>query len=127
MVEFMYVLLSLVVVTLVCIIMMNWYSDLDRKTKIEMVAREYMLRMETIGYLSIENEEDLIDELEAYGVTNILLTGSTMEPVEYGSKIYLEVIGSLEVRSFGLVNLMQLSKGTKYLSINIHKASTAKN
>jgi len=127
MVDFVYVLCALVIVTIICIIMMNWYSDLDKKTKIEMLGREYILRMETLGYLSEEDQDSLIKELKEYGVIDITLTGTTKEAVDNGNKIILNVVGSLEVNAYQLENWLHMKKGRRLIPVTIHKSSTAKN
>lgn len=127
MIEFVYVLSALVIVTIICIIMMDWYSDIDKKTKVEMISREYILRMESRGFLSEEDQEDLIRDLMEWGLTNISLAGTTIEAVEYGNKLSLCINGSIEIKTFRLESWMHLSKGSKTIPVSIQRVSTAKN
>ena len=127
MVDFVYVLCALVMVTIIFVIMMDCYSDLDNKTKIEMLGREYILRMESMGYLSEEDQDSLMEELKKYGVIDITLTGTTKEPVDNGNKIILNIVGSLEINAFQLENWLHLKKGRRLVPLIIHKSSTAKN
>ena len=67
-----------------------------KKTIISQLARSYILRMETTGYLSQAQEDELRNRLETVGVTQIDLTGSTREPVGYGGEIVLRISGKIE-------------------------------
>lgn len=127
MIEFVYVMVTLVVVCIICIIMMNWYSNLDKKTKIEMIGREYILRMESVGYLGEEEQANLLNDLTEQGLIDISLTGTTKDHVNYGDKILLNISGSLEIRTFQLENWMHVAKDSKKIPVKIHKSSTAKN
>lgn len=71
-------------------------SLLHQKTKVSQLARKYILRMETVGYLKPEDETALYGELETLGVTEISLEGTTVYAVDYGSPITLFVRGKLE-------------------------------
>lgn len=127
MIEFVYVLCALAVVIIICILMMNWYAELDKKTKIEMIAREYILRMETAGYLSEANQNQLCEELKEQGLFNLSLAGTTKEIVTYGEKIYLTISASLETKTFRMEDWMKMKRGTQVVEVKIKKSSTAKN
>lgn len=67
----------------------------NKKTAISQTAREYILRMETVGYLTTAEEGELVRELMSYGVSEIDLTGTTREQVGYGSEIVLQISGKI--------------------------------
>lgn len=74
---------------------MDCVSLVNRKTKVSQVAREYILRMETVGYLTRAQEDALLRQLTAEGVRKIDLTGTTREPVGYGTEIVLRITGEI--------------------------------
>lgn len=68
---------------------------LRQKTKVSQVAREYILRMETKGYLLPADASDLQTELVNLHVSDVNLSGSTISAVEYGEQITLHIQGKL--------------------------------
>lgn len=81
------------------VVMLSYVENvgmLHRKTKVSQLARKYILRMETVGYLQPEDEVALCGELETLGVTEISLEGTTLYAAAYGSPITLHIRGKLE-------------------------------
>lgn len=80
-------------------VMMLAYMDsielLGQKTEVGQLARKYILRMETVGYLTDDDGKLLREELEAAGATEINFEGSTVNPVNYGENIILQIEGKL--------------------------------
>ena len=79
-------------------IMMSFMDDMQlvqQKMEINQIARNGILRMETVGYLSSEDQMVMRQELEKQGVTDLDLGGTTMNEVGYGEKITLEIRGLL--------------------------------
>lgn len=68
---------------------------LQQKTKVTQVAREYILRMETVGFLRPADASDLQSDLMNLKVTEVNLTGSTFSQVGYGEQITLHIRGKL--------------------------------
>lgn len=88
-------------VTAMALISMNVISSvgiMNTKNDINSVMRKYIIRMETYGYLTNEDETELIQELTDIGMTNIDISGTTMNEVEYGEVIYLYVKGDINKR-----------------------------
>lgn len=81
-------------------VMMLAYIDnaqlIYRKSEINQIARKYILRMETEGWLTEADRVSLIQELEALGVTEPDLSGTTVNQVSYGEPIVLLLRGRLE-------------------------------
>ena len=75
---------------------MNNVWLIHRKTEVSQIARQYILKMETVGYLTEEDRIRLGRELDEAGVTQLELAGTTMSPVTYGDIITLEIRGKLE-------------------------------
>lgn len=71
-------------------------SLLHQKTEVSQLARKYILRMETVGYLMPDDKNALCGELENMGVTEICLEGTTLNTTAYGSPITLYIQGKLE-------------------------------
>lgn len=102
------VLTSLVVLALT-ILFTTWISNVNIKTNIDQVARKYMLKIETYGFLSAENEEKLLDELEEAGMIRNTIklynverngiyysTTTLTDAVPYGGQIYLAITGEID-------------------------------
>ncbi len=81
-------------------VLMLAYMDnvwlIHQKTQVGQIARQYILKMETVGYLTDEDRIRLGRELDGVGVTQLELSGTTMAPVTYGDIITLEIRGKLE-------------------------------
>ena len=77
-------------------------SNIDRSSDIHQVARTYLLRMEADGYLTEENRNLMISELEALDMENIDLTGTSFTDVGYGNQIRMvirEELGKLGIEA----------------------------
>lgn len=68
---------------------------IQQKAEVDQLARRYILRMETVGGLLTEDRESLVEELTMLGVSEVDLSGTTMEEAEYGDKIELRIRGLL--------------------------------
>ncbi|MBL4932274.1 hypothetical protein [Clostridium paridis] len=119
-------LISLVAIFIVIMVFIVTNASLEKKDKVDIIVRDYLLSMETEGYLIPTDEEQLVNELKDLGVKNINLTGTTLSNVGYGNKITLSVSGDLEVKEYSLNNLFSVNKRVSTLSINILKSSIAK-
>ena len=89
------VLLCVLAMTGVMIAFLDCASLVGKKTAAGQLARSYVLRMETVGYLTAEDEAALCRELESQGITQVDLTGTTREPVSYGDEITLRITGKI--------------------------------
>ena len=65
------------------------------KENVGQLARAYLLKMETVGYLEPAEQAHLTAELETAGLTEIDYEGSTLEPAGYGERIILQIHGKL--------------------------------
>lgn len=90
----------------ICILAMSivltayfYCSDLLlRKGQVSQVARCYILKMETVGCLTEGDKNKLLAELHSIGVQGIDLSGSTVNPVEYGDSVILHIRGRMRGR-----------------------------
>ena len=94
MVENMLVMMiNMVVMCAFLVIIFGAFSGISDKWGMRQTAREYMLIMETEGYLPAADQSVLIAELESYELYNISLSGTTTREVDYGDRIYLKISG----------------------------------
>lgn len=88
--------LCILAMTVVMLSYMDNVSLLHQKAEVGQVARKYILRMETVGYLTPSDRTALQQELTSLGVTEIDLEGTTLHEMSYGSPITLEIGGKLK-------------------------------
>lgn len=94
--DFMISGLCILGMTLVMLSYLESVSLLQQKAEISQLARKYILRMETVGYLTAEDQTTLLQELDTMGVTEISLEGTTLNQLSYGTPITLVIGGRLE-------------------------------
>lgn len=82
--------------TVVMLSYLESVSLIHQKAEVSQLARKYILRMETVGHLTSADRTSLYQELDAVGVTEIDLGGTTMNEVSYGSSITLQIAGKLK-------------------------------
>ena len=85
--------LCVLALTVVLLSYMENVQVIGVKTAVGQLARGYLLRMETVGYLEEQERVRLTAELEALGLTEIDYEGSTLEPVGYGNRITICIRG----------------------------------
>lgn len=103
--------ICLLAMTVIMLAYMDSVELIQEKAEVGQLARKYILRMETVGYLTAEDRTALTQALTDMGVTEIDYTGTTMGQVTYGAPIVLKIQGNL--------------KGE--YRFEEHRASTAKN
>lgn len=118
-------MLNMVVLCAFLVIIFGAFSGISDKWGMRQTAREYMLIMETEGYLTQNDSANLISELEGYGLYDVSLSGTTMLEVDYGSRIYLKISGTYNE------NVLSLAGGLSRVAdhpvqITINRQTTAK-
>lgn len=118
-------MINMVVMCAFLVIIFDAFSSISDKWGMRQTAREYMLIMETEGYLPAADQTALIAELESYGLYNISLSGTTMREVNYGDRIYLKISGTYNE------NVLAFAGGISRISdhpvtITINRQTTAK-
>ena len=118
-------MINMVVMCAFLVIIFGAFSCISDKWGMRQTAREYMLIMETEGYLPAADQTALIAELESYGLYNISLSGTTMREVNYGDRIYLKISGTYNE------NILAFAGGISKVSdhpvtITINRQTTAK-
>lgn len=118
-------MINMVIMCAFLVIIFGAFSGISDKWGMRQTAREYMLIMETEGYLPAADQTALIAELESYGLYNISLSGTTMREVNYGDRIYLKISGTYNE------NVLAFAGGISRVSdhpvtITINRQTTAK-
>ena len=117
--------INLVLVCAFLVIIFGAFSGISDKWGMRQVAREYMLIMETEGYLKPSDQAALKAELENYGLYNISFSGTTTSEVNYGDRIYLCISGTYDDNVLAFAGA--ISKYTTHpSSITIRSQTTAK-
>lgn len=88
--------LCMLAMTVVMLSYMDNVQLVQQKTEINQLARKYILRMETVGYLTPEDRSMLTQELQSVGVTEITYEGTTEHAVGYGQMIALQIKGKVK-------------------------------
>lgn len=118
-------LISLVVATVLILMNTSSTKTMLTKQKVDIIARQYILKMETDGYLMQNEEDNLIKELNKIGLENISLDGTTKNNVGYGKEINLNISGYLKTEELKVYNLT-LDKKEKFIPIHVEEVSTSK-
>ncbi len=124
-VHFIPIVITILLASFCVIAYIQYVSVFNVKDEVDMIARRYIIKMETTGYLQSEDCDELVDELKKIGIYDIDLSGTTMTEVSYGSEIQLVVSGKYDFSSYGIDSLLNFNEDTEVLNINITKASTS--
>lgn len=90
------------------------------------VARAYLLKMETTGYLPAETLTELQKALEECGLEDINFAGTSTQPVLYGTPIYLNITGKIKTDIYVGIPFVVQEKKALEIPIEIRFHSTAK-
>lgn len=117
-----------ILVAVVLVFYAGWMGNLRARDRIDTTARQYLLKMETEGYLNAAAQKSLTSALTAGGMTIVNLSGTTTSPVPYGQGITLYIRGSLNGTDYtvGESGVLQLVQKITSLPVEISLYSTAK-
>lgn len=118
-------LLSLVAIAAIVLVVITSMKDSNVSFKVKEISRNYLLQIETKGYLDSESESNLVEELKKIGVENIDLTGTTITRGKYGDNVYLSIKGQYNIKSYKMDGL-KLKKENKTVNISEKQCSTGK-
>ncbi len=123
---------------IVSLILLNsfgaWYTNFNRSQNVKHAVREYVERMETVGYLTASDENSLRQTLTGYGVNDLTIeSDTTKDYVGYGNQITLHIKGNINKKTY-LFDGSSLSasaitaddSGKNKIPIDITKTSTCK-
>lgn len=88
--------ICILAMTAVMLSYMHSVELIQQKTQVGQLGRKYILRMETVGYLTAEDRTALMQELSDLGVTQADCEGTTLSPVSFGEPIALRIRGKLK-------------------------------
>lgn len=119
--------ITVLAMSIVVMVYLECSGLMMKKLEVSQVSRKYILKMETEGYLSGENKNNLLQELRAMGVLEPDLTGTTLQPVAYGDTILLKIKGKIVTRTIKEEELWNGGFGSSQISVEEVRMSTAKN
>ncbi len=99
--DFLSVCICILAMSIVVTAYFHCSDLLLRKGQVSQVARCYILKMETLGCLTENDKNQMLAELQSIGLQGIDLTGSTINPVEYGDSVILHIRGKIQGRIWG--------------------------
>lgn len=126
--DFMSIGICIIAMSLVMLAMFSCANMIRMKSDMGQITRRYLLRMETVGYLTAEDKQKMLGELVELGVQNISFCDTTCTPVSYGDEIVLHVKGTMKGEIGGdAEGLFQRGLQKKEIAVEERKTSTAKN
>ena len=118
-------MINMVLLCAFLVIILGAFAGISDKWQMRQVAREYMLLMETEGFLNSEDQAAMIAELEACGLYDIDISGKTVSEVEYGDRIFLNISGTYDEKILSFAGgLSKVADHKAFISIN--RRTTAK-
>ncbi len=66
------------------------------KSSVSQISREYILKMETYGYLRERDKDEMCEALLQAGLENVTLGNTDLNEVGYGNTVKLEIRGMTE-------------------------------
>lgn len=95
-------LLCVVVVCVFTLLFISWIASIEHRQNLNQICRKYILQMESTGYLTAEQQANLITELKNAGMVTVDThwnepNGTTGKQVNYGEEVNLKVTGQMEV------------------------------
>lgn len=88
--------LCIIALTVIVVSYFGCIELVQLKTQVGQLAREYILKMETAGYLTADEQIRLTSELAELGITEVELNNTTIQPGGYGKEIELNIHGKLK-------------------------------
>lgn len=119
-------LLTIVVIMVLLLVYASWIRNLELKSEVDTIARNYLLQMETTGHLTPAAQESLRNDLEKIGMSSIDFKNTTVDEVNYGDTILLEIEGNLAIRDYQYLDFFTLDKKSGTIRVKIYLTSTAK-
>ena len=94
-------LLCIVMIAVFLTLFTSWMANVTNRETLTQVCRNYILKMESTGYLTPEMKNSLTQELYDAGMRNIVIQSSTTTvKADYCEDINLRVTGTMQVFVF---------------------------
>lgn len=120
---------GLVIIAIVVVVSASFHSMelMVKKLEVSQIARKYILVMETQGCLSETDRVEMLAELTTAGIKNIDISGTTLNPVDYGEEITLCICGYVSGGLATGTDIWSDGFGAKDFYVEEKRMSTAKN
>ena len=119
--------LIMIIAFAICIILnINTSYSLENKDKVDTISREYLLKMETQGYLVTSDKVELVNELQALGVKNISISPSCFLKVDYGKRVTLDFSCEIPIKSMENTTWDNAKTKIEYVKKEYKRSSTSK-
>jgi len=119
--------MAILAITIVVMVYLQCTELMLLKLEVSQLSRKYILKMETEGYLTPHNQNELLLELKELGLKNIELTGTTLLPVAYGDTIILRIKGNIQKNMLKQEEVWNGATDVRLLEVEEKRMSTAKN
>ena len=119
--------MGIVAVAVIMNIFLSWMSATKIQDESKIIFREYLLKMESEGYLSTESKQAMEAELAELNIYITDWGDTTFTEVGYGQKITLSAKGYCETDIFLVESWNSFSNEAGQLEVNFRQSSTAKN
>jgi len=119
--------ISIIALSIIMICCLNIMQLASGKEEVRQLSRQYILRMETVGYLTAADKTQMLHDLEELGLEDVDLTGTTFTDAGYGNPVILIIQGSLHMQNAAGDNLLNMIFEQQTYQITIKRMSTAKN
>lgn len=128
----LFAMVSIFVTALLMIVFIPSLKLLFITSEIEEVKRAYLLQMETKGYLSTDDQNDLIESVELVGsgsVESVIINTATTtdSATGYGERIILDFTVEFSSTSYNFASLFNVEAETEAITKHYYAESTSKN
>ncbi|ERI90705.1 hypothetical protein HMPREF1982_03743 [Clostridiales bacterium oral taxon 876 str. F0540] len=124
--QYVIIVLGILSFFIITIASLNYVGSTDKYITANQIARKYVLKIESKGYLTPENAAKLRSELTNQGFSNIDLTGTTMSEVKNGEDVFLFINYDQPIRNIDIENF-NVKFVNEVQRVQISRSSTAKN
>lgn len=120
------VLIGILAIIFILLMNISTTSAAAKRNRIEVIAHEYILRMESEGCLTDTLKQELISDLGNNGVENISISATTRTAC-YGDKISLTIRGTLVTPSYKYDNRnFTIAKADANIRVSVTKKSVSR-
>lgn len=117
---------SVMAVFILIMLNVNTATNINRFRIVNQIGREYLLRMESDGYLTPEDRTDLETELDALGYVNNITISAPLSEVAYGQQITLKIQYDIELKDMNFVDIFNSSSADSVKQKTFNQSTTAK-
>lgn len=106
----------------------SWIANFEKKGFVDSLAREYVLRMASTGYLTPSDRSLLEGELRNEGIASVSFTGTTLSPVESGELVTLKMECDYEKKNvvfLGVFSWLADESASTWGRFHVEKRTTA--